>query len=257
MLIQVHQDTVGLQYPVLHLILGQQLARQLLEFGVGGRGLSHDIENLIEPHALQQAVQVLMGRYQRRQQANPILGQDRQLGQQAQGGAVDIVGFGQVDDDGLETQGAENLLDIGIQRGAQRQAHIANELEDESTFGLSELNPACCHHSGFLLNSNTEISSGITLACSSPSSCMKVCMFAPACSTSAGNRSSFSFRVVPSTQSSTPSEHSVSENVGGSGNWWFSYSASSNSPTGRPLPCRYCALPSATSTGSGRCPPML
>src|SRR5690606_28748349 len=189
-------------------------------------------------HALQQAKHVLAWGYQRREQPDPLGGQDRQLGQQAQGGAVDVLGLGQVDDDRAEVQRADNLLDVGVQRCAERQPHITENREDKGSVGLGKLNPARGHHCCFLLNINTEISSGITRGSSSPSNCMKRGRSPQACSTREGRRSSFSFKVVPSTQSSTPSEHRVRVKVSGSGISWFSYSASSNSPTGLPLPCR-------------------
>src|SRR5690554_3496918 len=98
-------------------------------------------------------------------------------------------------------QCTDDLLDVGIQRGAQGQAHVTKKLEYESTVGFGKLNPASGHHSGFLLNSKTEISSGITFASAMPNSAMSLERSPPACSTSSCRLSSFSFRVVPATQS--------------------------------------------------------
>src|SRR5690606_36274815 len=156
--------------------------------------------------------------------------------QYPQGGTVDVIGLGQIDDNRLEMQCTDDLLDVGIQHGAQGQAHVTKKLEYESTIGFGKLNPASGHHSGFLLNSKTEISSGITFASAMPNSAMSLERSPPACSSCSGRLSSVSFRVVPATQSSTPSEQSVREKRLGSGISWFSYSASSNRPTGRPYP---------------------
>jgi hypothetical protein len=71
--------------------------------------------------------------------------QDRQLGQQAQGGAVDAFGFGQVDDDRREVQRSENLLDRRIQRRTQGQAHFTDEFQDEGAALLGELDSTGTH----------------------------------------------------------------------------------------------------------------
>src|SRR3546814_15058676 len=57
--------------------------------------------------------------------------QDRQLGQQAQGGAVDAAGFGQVDHDGVEVQRGEDPLNSRIQRRTEGQAHFTDKLQDK------------------------------------------------------------------------------------------------------------------------------
>src|SRR5690606_32780281 len=139
---------------------------------------------------------------------------------------VDVIGLGQIDDNRLEMQCTDDLLDVGVQRGAQSQAHVTKKLEYESTVGFGKLNPASGHHSGFLLNSKTEISSGITFASAMPNTHMSLERAPAACSTSSGRLSSSSFREVSATQSRSPSEQSAREKHRGCGISWCSYSAS-------------------------------
>jgi hypothetical protein len=89
--------------------------------------------------------------------------QNRQLGQQAQGGAVDAAGFGQVDHDRRKFSAVKILLDSRIQRRTQGQAHFTDELQDEGAVLLGELDSTGTHQR-FLLNTNRAISSGISLA---------------------------------------------------------------------------------------------
>src|SRR5690554_2094236 len=100
-------------------------------------------------------------------------------------------------------QCTDDLLDVGIQRGAQGQAHVTKKLEYESTIGFGKLNAASGHHSWFLLNSKPELSSGITFASTMPNSAMSLERSPTACSTSGGRLSSFSIRVIPARKRST------------------------------------------------------
>ncbi|MNP08780.1 hypothetical protein D3C76_1008640 [compost metagenome] len=143
--IQAHEDLVRLQYLGAHHIFVLVLRRQVGQaFRARNRAID-DVEHLIEAHRLQQPGNVRVGGDHGRQQAHLLARQDRQLGQQAQGGAVDALGFGQVDDNRREVQRSENLLDRRIQRRTQGQAHFTDEFQDEGTALLGELDSTGTH----------------------------------------------------------------------------------------------------------------
>ncbi|MNJ67197.1 hypothetical protein D3C77_633490 [compost metagenome] len=85
------------------------------------------------------------------------------------------------------------------------------------------------------------MSSGMSPSSFNPKVCRRPSRVPPAAPIILGNAASFSLSVSPGKRSRMPSESSVRLNASGS---WISRSskvASSNSPTGRPRPCRYSA----------------
>src|SRR5690606_2508150 len=241
--IEAHQDAVGFQHLAAHFFLGDILTGQVLQAVHGNPRLVDDVEHLIETHGMQQPGDVRVAGHQGGQQAHLLPREDRQLGQQPEGRAVDTLRFDQVDDDAGEVRRGKDLFDCGIQHRAQCQADLADELEYKRTLLLGKLDLAITH-SRFLLRTRRAMSSGISPSSLNPNALRSPVSVPPASAIRRGRAASFSLSASPGKRSRMPSESSVRLKVSGSCSSWFSKVASSNSPTGSPRPCRYSPRPS-------------
>src|SRR3989344_892246 len=213
--VEAHQDTVSLQRLGLPHVLGLVLRRQVGQTLRARQRRVDDVEHLIEAHRLQQSSDVRMGGDQGRQHADLLPRQDRQLGQQAQRGAVDASALGQIDDDGREIQRREDLLDRRIQRRTERQTDLTNELQNKGAIHLGELDSTSTH-ARFLLNTSKAISSGMSASSTNPKTRRKPSSVPPASEIRPGNADSFSLSVSPGKRSRMPSESKVRLKVSGS-----------------------------------------
>ena len=84
----------------------------------------HDTGHLVEPHHLEHGQHVGMGSHHLRRHHQPVADRQRQLGQKAQCGGIDIGRFAQIDDHAFQSLNRSHALYLLIQRGTQRQAYI-------------------------------------------------------------------------------------------------------------------------------------
>src|SRR5690606_24066104 len=174
-----------------------------------------NIKHPPEAHGVEHARNVRIGGKQQRMQFETAIGVDRDLDQLPQCRAVDIFSFGEIDDDTGEIRRRKHPVEKRIQRGTERQPHIADQLYHEGAGVFGDQDPALLHDSASLVINSSAMSSAASLTPSRPSAATNESIVVSLGDITSSSFSSFALNPLPSSISSTPSENSVSVNCSG------------------------------------------